>query len=101
MLSMAGSDSRFRRRAFAMLVGLGAAMSLPATSPRAFAATPSLVDDLERIEAGALPLCPLPPDRRPLGRTIAELADQLRAEVDVSAGGDAPVQALEISYSRS
>jgi regulator of sirC expression with transglutaminase-like and TPR domain len=91
MLSMTGSDNELGRWTLSILASLGAVLALP---PRAFAATPSLVEDLERIEAGALPLCPLPPDRRPLGLTIAELADQLRAEVDVSAGGDAPARAL-------
>ena len=88
---MTGSDNELGRWTLAILASLGAALALP---PRAFAATSSLVEELERIEAGALPLCPLPPDRRPLGQTIVELAGQLRAEVDVSAGGDAPVRAL-------
>jgi len=94
MLSMPGSDSGFGRRSLATLVGLGTAMALLALSPRALAAPSNLIEELERVEAGALPLCPLPPDRRPLGRTIGELADQLRAAMDASAGGDSPVQTL-------
>jgi regulator of sirC expression with transglutaminase-like and TPR domain len=94
MLSTPGSGASPRRWAFAISVTLAAAIASATLVAPAFAAAPSLIEDLERIEADALPLCPLPPDRRPLGQAIAELGGQLRAEMNASTGGEASVQAV-------
>jgi regulator of sirC expression with transglutaminase-like and TPR domain len=52
----------------------------------------SLIDEIERLEHEAEPLCPSLLNREPLGKAVDGLVSELRAATHASTGGDDPVR---------